>query len=275
MTNLIEDFRPKKMSELVGNENAVNRVTACITAQRPCIICGEAGIGKTSSVYVIANECGYKIVEKNASDERRKEEMQSFLRQLQSKTFVKTIFLLDEVDGVDDFTIVEECLREAKNPLVLIVNDYYKLPYKVRNLAEQIKYYNPQISAVVSVIKRIEKATGRKADYSRVTCDIRNSILRAFYSGERYHSQTDQEIVEDFFSKNDITNLNENHFIWLLDNGEENYKGRSLYTFFKLLAVADQTNRFDALKAMGRGKGTVLYPRYIKRVNVLRGGKKQ
>jgi hypothetical protein len=273
MTNLMEDFRPKTMSDLIGNENSFHRVGACVTACRPCIITGEAGIGKTSSVYAIANDGGYKVVEKNASDERKKDDMKHFLRQVQSKTFVKTIFLLDEVDGADDFSIIEDCLRETKNPLILIANEYYKLPYKVRNLAEQIKYYNPQIGHVVSVIKKIEKATGLKADYSKVTSDVRNSILRAFYSGDKYQSQTEQEVVGEFFSKSEIKNLNDDHFIWLLDNGEENYKGRALYTFFRLLAVADQTGRFDALKAMKRGKGTALYPRYIKRVSVLRGGK--
>jgi DNA polymerase III delta prime subunit len=273
LTDLLEKFKPQTVSDIVGNDNAIQRVISCIKVRKPCIICGETGIGKTSSVYAIANDLNYKVVEKNASDERNEDEMKNFLRQLQSKNFIPTIFLIDEVDNLNDFTMIEKCLQESKNPLVLIVKDYYKLPYKIRNLAEQIKYYNPQIGHVVSVINKIAKATGRKADYSQVSTDVRNSILRAFYSGEKCKSQTDKEIVEDYFSKKMIDNLNEDHFIWLIDNAEDNYRGRSLYTFFKLLSVADQTQRFDSLKAVKRGKSSVIYPRYLQRVNVLRGGK--
>jgi hypothetical protein len=275
MTNLLEDFRPKNTSEIVGNETAIQRVKAAINTKKPCIIYGDSGIGKTTTVYAIANELGFKVVEKNASDERREEEMRGFLRQIQSNTFVPTIFLLDEVDGADDFSIIEECLQLTMHPLVLIANDYYKLPYKVRSLAEQIRYYNPSLANVVQVIKRIELATGRKADYTRVSTDVRNSILCAFYLGEKYNSKTDQEIVEDFFTKGDITNLNSDHYLWLLDNGEENYKGHALYTFYKLLAVADLTNRFESLKNYKKSKGIVTYPRFIKRLSVLKGGKKK
>ena len=269
--NITERFRPKVVKDIIGNPKAIMRATECLSSKKPCILYGSAGIGKTTFVYAYANENHYRVVEKNASDERRKEEMSSFIRQTCANTFVPTIFLLDEVDGAEDFKQIELCVKSALNTIVLIANDIYKLPKTLQNLCEQIRFYEPSVSEVVNVIKKIEVITGRKANYTNVSHDVRNSILRAFYSGDKYESENDTEIVEDLFKNGKTSKLNDDHLIWLLDNGCENYKGRSLYEFYQMLATVESTGKFEALKIAGKSKGNVTYPRYIKRAKVLKG----
>lgn len=276
-SNLTEQFRPKRLSDLVGNPTSIKSFTKCVDTCKPCILHGPPGVGKTSSVFAYAKEKGYKVHELNASDQRRSEDMESIIRQVGSSLFVPTIFLLDEIDGAEDFTALENCVNNAKNPLVLICNDLYKVQRKSKKLTqicEVIKFNHPWVSQISKLIERIEKETGKKADYTNISNDVRNSILCAFYGGEKCPTSDDFKTVTNFFQKGDISQLNEKHLYWLLDNGHENFKGRKLYNFYKLLALVSVTGRFQPLKQFSEGKGQVQYPRYLKRSSIFKRSQK-
>lgn len=274
--SLTEIFRPKTESDLVGNVKAIKKVKECLKSKRVFILHGDPGIGKTSAVHALARDLGMKVYERNASDRRKKEDMKSFLRQLSSKPFVPTVFLLDEIDGAESFKIIEKCIKNAQNPLALICNNFYKIPRRVTQLCERIRFYNPRINEVSAVIQRIEKETGMKADHSRLSHDIRNSINNAFFGGKRYNSENNYEIIKDAF-RGKIKDLNRNHFIWLLDNAPNFHRGRSLHTFLQMLAVADRIERFEPITTTKSsfGSGKVEYPRYIKRARILKRKRKK
>jgi DNA polymerase III delta prime subunit len=74
---------------------------------RACLITGDPGIGKTSSVRLIAKLKGYKTYETNASDQRNKNSVNKnagfvfdnktlFGGELQEKNLI----IMDEVDGM-------------------------------------------------------------------------------------------------------------------------------------------------------------------------------
>ena len=94
-------YQPKKLSDLIGNKTIINKLITWLDdwnsvvlegkkkkietkfqrGQRPtfeninaraCLITGEPGIGKTSSVRLIAKLKGYRTYETNASDQRNK-----------------------------------------------------------------------------------------------------------------------------------------------------------------------------------------------------------
>lgn len=271
---MVELFRPKKVSDLIGNPTAIKQFIDCITKNRPCILHGPPGVGKTSCVYAYANEKGYTIHELNASDQRKTEDMENIIRQIQSHTFFPTIFLLDEIDGAEDFKALEECASNARNPLVFICNDLYKVQKKAKKLSqicEVIKFNHPWTSQISKLIERLEKETGKKADYTNISNDVRNSILCAFYGGNKNQTIDDFKIVGNFFSKGDITQLEERHLIWLLDNAQQNFKGKKLYNFYQALELASRTGRFQVLQSFGGNcSGRVEYPRFLKRRSILK-----
>jgi len=240
---------------------------------KPCILHGPPGVGKTSTVYAYAKEKGLKVQELNASDQRKQDDVKHIIRQVSSNLFFPTIFLLDEIDGAEDFKAIEECASNAKNPLVLVCNDLYKVQRKSKKLTqicETIKYNHPWVSQISKLVARIEKETGKKADYTNISNDVRNSILCAFYGGEKTQVIDDFKTVTNYFQKGDITQLTDKHLIWLLDNGHEAFKGKKLYRFYAFLSVVSTTKRLQPLKQFKEGKGFVTYPRYLKRSSIFK-----
>ncbi|KAI3642621.1 hypothetical protein MP228_012176 [Amoeboaphelidium protococcarum] len=76
--------------------------------QRPekkiLMLSGRAGLGKTTLAHVIAKQCGYNVIEVNASDERSGEALQQkIMNALQSKSSINSskpnLLILDEIDG--------------------------------------------------------------------------------------------------------------------------------------------------------------------------------
>lgn len=82
---------------------------------RACLISGPPGVGKTTSVRLIAEYMGYEIREWNASDERSKKSVNNILGELKNNSIInlikgkeqnllknsnKFIILMDEVDGM-------------------------------------------------------------------------------------------------------------------------------------------------------------------------------
>jgi len=134
----------------------------------------------------------------------------------------------------------------------------------------KIRFYSPRITDIREVISRIAKKTGITPNYTRIGSDIRNSIINAFFGSEKYVSKNDFDILEDTFSNGDISNLNKNHYIWLLDNGCNQFGGKRMYDFYNLLDLCDKLDNLTPMSMVKGGKSKIQYPRYIKRARVLR-----
>ena len=56
---------------------------------KACIISGSPGIGKSSTVKIVAQELGYNLIELNASDTRSKKTIDNLLKDLSSSSTIK------------------------------------------------------------------------------------------------------------------------------------------------------------------------------------------
>jgi replication factor C large subunit len=137
MKSWVEKYRPQKLSELIGQEEAIEEVENYLenfpnVRRKALLLNGPPGIGKTTLVHVFAKENKYEIFELNASDLRNKKSMNEKLRPVleQSSLFNKNkIILVDEVDGlsgIQDRGGVSELISliETTNfPIICAAND--------------------------------------------------------------------------------------------------------------------------------------------------------
>lgn len=131
----VEKHRPKKLSDMVGNEGAREQFLRWLNnwrlGRRPALLLGPPGVGKTTMVHAAGAELGYQLIELNASDVRTKVTLQRKLGpSLTSQTIFgeKLLFFLDEIDGIygrQDYGGVEfvlELIRATRHPLVMAAN---------------------------------------------------------------------------------------------------------------------------------------------------------
>lgn len=267
---LTEKYRPKTESDLIGNEKAIDKFKDALSEGKHCFLYGPPGVGKTSSVYALASDLGYSVVDVNASDSRRKDDLESLLGRVKMKGFRKWLLLMDEVDGIRNWGLVQKILSEAAHPVVMVANDEYKVPKKVKDMSVKVRFYRPNLSKVVGRVKQIAKEEGLDVKYGEISGDVRSSINAVMYGGAKYEVENHFDMVSLALSSGVTGDLSDDDLIWLLDNLHQFYRGRDLYEATQLLALAART-RLDVLSLLPRGRGKPLYPYFLRRKRVLSG----
>lgn len=154
-------YQPKNISQVFGQQLGVSQLKDYVVnykekKQKAALIVGPIGNGKTSSVYALAKELNFDILEINSSDLRNQDAISSFLGAAlgqQSLFFTPKMILIDEVDnisGVKDrgcIPALVKAIEKSKFPVILTANeiedsklkalkkacniiDYHKLQYR-------------------------------------------------------------------------------------------------------------------------------------------------
>ncbi|CAH6720583.1 replication factor C subunit 1 [[Candida] jaroonii] len=162
-------YAPNQASQLCGNKTQVTRLRNWLdnwfensksgfkgnggegSMFRAALISGPPGIGKTSAAHLIAKECGYDILEKNASDVRSKTLLNTTMKSVLNNTSVvgffqkrshtnnegdmykegnekKFVLIMDEVDGMSSGDhggagALSQFCKITSMPMILICND--------------------------------------------------------------------------------------------------------------------------------------------------------
>ncbi|MEM2839358.1 MAG: replication factor C large subunit [Thermoplasmata archaeon] len=184
--NWTETHRPRKLSEIAGNSNAIRQLKSWADSwverkpkKKGAILVGPPGIGKTSAAFALASDYEWDIVELNASDQRNAEVIDRIVGHgSRADTFSSDgnfrpaasgklkLIVFDEADnlfGREDqggAGAIVRSLRDAEQPIVLIVNDYYELTRRaagIKQLAITIRFSAPSVDDIVSVLERIAR----------------------------------------------------------------------------------------------------------------------
>jgi replication factor C large subunit len=125
-----EKHRPKKIIDMVGNEDArksfVDWLLKWKKGVKPVLLIGPPGVGKTTLAQLAAREFGYDLIGLNASDVRNKANIEEILRPLLGNVTLlgKPMIFVDEVDGIHgraDFGGTEALIKILKEPTVPII----------------------------------------------------------------------------------------------------------------------------------------------------------
>lgn len=164
MLDWTEQYRPKKLSDIVGNKKSVRGLFQWADAwkrgkpsKKAVVLSGNPGIGKTSCAYALANQFNWTPIELNTSDARNAARIRSVATAgathqtfnddgsfSTTKQGGRKLIILDEADNLyesskgarssdSDFSdkggkrTIVETIRITSQPIILIVNDYYGL----------------------------------------------------------------------------------------------------------------------------------------------------
>ena len=171
-------YRPKRIADVVDQEQAKKLFIPWLQQwlrgrpprKKATLFYGPPGCGKTSLVEAAAHEYKLELVEMNASDFRRREDIERIAKVAATQMSLfgkKKIILLDEVDGISGtadkggLDAILELINYTKHPIVMTANDPWDQKLKpLRDAALMIPFNRLPEHAVIEVLKRICDAEG-------------------------------------------------------------------------------------------------------------------
>lgn len=206
----VDKYAPKSISDIIGHKEQINQITAWLQSwengypeTRGIIVTGPPGIGKTTTIHLIAQSLGYKVKEYNASDTRSV----SILRGLMAlgiQRLVKEIIVMDEVDGLSERGGVGEIasiIKKTSTPIICIANEKPPKLKPIINACIDIKFNRPVKSTIATALLKVAKA--EKIEITKVDletlCEKNGNDIRSilnnldFYGDETLESKNDKD----------------------------------------------------------------------------------
>ncbi len=210
-----EIYRPKKVSEVLGNPKAIKEIEEWIDSwkkgkYKALLLYGPPGTGKTSVAKAIANDLRYDFVEMNASDQRSYKVIKEIVGPAsQTSTLDKEesrLILLDEIDGItgrEDRGGVRgiiEIIKDTRNPIVLIANNPYVPQLKtLKRYCKSVEFKKIHVSTMIKIMEKICK--DQEIEFEKKTLEI----IAKMNEGDLRSAINDLQSISQ--GKKEITNL--------------------------------------------------------------------
>ncbi len=216
------------MKEVLGNPGPVKTLKdwadswdSGIPKERAVVLIGSPGIGKTSAAQALASDKGWGYVEMNASDQRTGGAIEDIaLRGAMFNTFSENgeylrsseggrkLIVLDEADSLYSrqdrgaMPAIVKLITETKQPVILIVNDFYELSRKsstIKNKTLQINFRGPQISTVARALANIaeKENVSISPEAVKIIAENASGDLRAAISDLQSVAQSGKKVTEN------------------------------------------------------------------------------
>jgi len=183
MKNWVEEYRPKKFSEMIGQEEAVLKVKNFIEnfpkKKKAMVFYGPPGTGKTTLAHVVAKEIKAEIFELNASDFRNKENIKTILKPAMEQRSLlndSKLILIDEVDGISTYSDwgglneLIKLIEETPYPIVITANDIWKKNLSdLRKKVDLVGFKEINYQIIKTVLVEILKKENKSIDGELLT----------------------------------------------------------------------------------------------------------
>jgi len=191
----VEKYRPKKISDVVGNELAktafINWLKNKRRRKKAVLLYGPAGVGKTALVNAASNEFNFTIIEMNASDTRTEKAINkvgkpatSFVALDRFSSESKgNILFLDEVDGVfgqqdrGGIKAIINIVKESLIPVVMAANDTDQKKLRpLKKVCQLIRFQQVRIPLIITTLRRICAEENIEAEFEALERIAQNSL---------------------------------------------------------------------------------------------------
>jgi replication factor C large subunit len=190
----VEKYRPEKIAEVLGNEEAKATFVEWLKnkrhAKKAVLLYGPPGVGKTALVNAAANEFGYKIIEMNASDTRTEKAINKiagpatfFIGLDKFSTASKgNLLFLDEVDGVagkedrGGIGAIVKIVEESRIPVIMAANDTDLEKIRpLKKVSTLIRFQQVRLPLIITMLRRICAMEHVEAEYEALERIAENS----------------------------------------------------------------------------------------------------
>jgi len=191
---LVEKYRPKKIEEIIGNEEAKATFVEWLKGKRKSkkavLLYGPPGLGKTALVNAASKEFGFSVIEMNASDTRSEKAVNEIAKPATSYLALDTftseskgnVLFLDEVDGIagnedrGGVSAIIEIVEKAQVPVIMAANDpeIDKLR-PLKKVCLLIRFHQIRLPLLISLLQKICLLEHVKADFEALEHIAQNS----------------------------------------------------------------------------------------------------
>ena len=271
---LSEKYRPKKISEVVGQGSGIQNIVSFLKGKKKiAMVHGPIGCGKTSAIHAIAKELGYEILEINAGDFRDRHKIKEIIGgavSQQSLFFKKKLIFIDEVDNISSrdyggLSEINSIIKNTTYPVIMCANKPYdKKLLALRKRSELIPFKKLEIKEVVSILKNIcikenisitenllkQIALLVDGDIRAALNDLQasGSLIESIVVGKRDQETDIFTALRKIFKSNSFAVLNaldnvdmelDEAMLWIDENLPLEYNKREIYTAYQALSKAD------------------------------------
>jgi len=187
--------RPDNLQNIVGNSSQIkelkNWADNWTPNDKPIILYGPPGLGKTTSAYALAEDMNWEVMEMNASDKRTGEIIDRIAGEASKTTSLtgkkRKLIVLDEADNLHGHSdrggksAITRTIKKSKQPIILIANDYYDLTRGLRNATKGIEFKPIDDTKIAKALRDIcnEKDIDYDIDSLRNIAENADGDLRA------------------------------------------------------------------------------------------------
>lgn len=221
----VDKYSPSSISDIIGHKEQINQIATWLQSwsngvngvpppdvPRGILVTGPPGIGKTTTVHLIAKELGYKVAEYNASDTRSISVLRGLIA-LGIKRLVKEVIVMDEIDGLSERGGVGEIaaiIKKTQTPIICIANEKPPKLKPIINSCLDIKFNRPMKSTIATSLLKVAKAEGITINKLELEglCEKNGNDIRSilnnleFYGSEVTENKNDKDATHrlDLFS---------------------------------------------------------------------------
>ncbi|MCW4028086.1 MAG: replication factor C large subunit [Candidatus Bathyarchaeota archaeon] len=192
----VEKYRPKKIEDIVGNEEAKELFVEWLKNKRhtkkAVLLYGSPGVGKTALVNAAAREFNFTIIEMNASDTRSEKAVNAVAKPATSYMAldnfsggVKTrgnMLFLDEVDGIagnedrGGVNAILKIIEESLVPVIMAANDpdIEKLR-PLKKVCLLVRFHQVRIPLIIALLQKICRLEHVDAEFEALERIAQNS----------------------------------------------------------------------------------------------------